>query len=221
VKRGSGVRGFLAGVLLMTTSLAALLTWSVTRRPPVFVTGSGPPPAATPPVPDDTAGPVPSPAPGVVVRDDDVVRLRDRRLLLPVSGVDAKGLRDTFADARSGHRHDAMDIPAPRGTPVLAADDGIVRKLFTSRYGGITVYQFDPTERYCYYYAHLDRYAEGLSEGALVRQGQRIGYVGTSGNAPRQTPHLHFAIFKLGPEKRWWEGVAINPFSVWSGGVAS
>jgi peptidoglycan LD-endopeptidase LytH len=96
-----------------------------------------------------------------------------------------------------------------------------VRKLFTSRYGGFTVYQFDPSETYCYYYAHLDRYAEGLAEGHLVRQGQRIGYVGTTGNAPPQTPHLHFAIFKLGPERRWWEGVAINPFRVWSEEAAS
>jgi murein DD-endopeptidase MepM/ murein hydrolase activator NlpD len=104
---------------------------------------------------------------------------------------------------------------------VLAVDDGAVRKLFTSRFGGFTIYQFDATNSYCYYYAHLDRYAEGLAEGATVFKGQVLGYVGTTGNAPPQTPHLHFTIFKLGPEKRWWEGVAINPFTVWPGGAGS
>jgi peptidoglycan LD-endopeptidase LytH len=98
---------------------------------------------------------------------------------------------------------------------VLAAADGFVAKLFTSVRGGFTVYQFDPTQTYCYYYAHLDRYAPGLREGMTLHRREVLGYVGTSGNAPPQTPHLHFAIFKLGAEKRWWEGTAINPFAVW------
>jgi murein DD-endopeptidase MepM/ murein hydrolase activator NlpD len=89
-----------------------------------------------------------------------------------------------------------------------------VVKLFTSRQGGLTVYQFDRDEEYCYYYAHLDRYREGLQEGQTLRRGDLVGYVGTSGNAPKETPHLHFAIFKLGPEKRWWHGTPINPFLV-------
>lgn len=111
-------------------------------------------------------------------------------------------------------RHEALDIPAPRGTPVYAVEDGRVVKLFSSKRGGLTVYQFDPTETYCYYYAHLDRYPKGLREGARIRRGDVVGYVGTTGNAPEQTPHLHFSIFKLGPEKKWWRGAAINPYLV-------
>ena len=103
---------------------------------------------------------------------------------------------------------------APRGTPVLAVDSGTIRKLFTSKAGGFTVYQFDNDELYCYYYAHLDRYAEGLTEGKPVQRGDLIGYVGSSGNAKPDAPHLHFAIFLLGPGKRWWEGKAINPYPI-------
>jgi len=134
-----------------------------------------------------------------------------RRLAVPVEGVRAADLRDTFADGRPGHRHEAIDIAAPRGTAVLAADDGTVVKLFTSVPGGLTIYQFDPDSRYAYYYAHLDRYADGVVEGMKVRRGDVIGYVGTTGNAPPDAPHLHFAVFRLGAERRWWQGEAIDP----------
>jgi len=134
-----------------------------------------------------------------------------RRLAVPVEGVRAADLRDTFADGRPGHRHEAIDIAAPRGTAVLAADDGTVVKLFTSVPGGLTIYQFDPDSRYAYYYAHLDRYADGIVEGMKVRRGDVIGYVGTTGNAPPDAPHLHFAVFRLGAEKRWWQGEPIDP----------
>ena len=119
-----------------------------------------------------------------------------------------------FDEMRGGstRRHDALDILAPRGTPVVATDDGTVKKLFTSGAGGLTIYQFDPDSRYAYYYAHLDRYAEGLREGASVRRCELIGYVGTTGNAPRNAPHLHFAVAALGAQKRWWEGSALNPY---------
>jgi len=134
-----------------------------------------------------------------------------RRLAVPVEGVRAADLRDTFGDGRPGHRHEAIDIAAPRGTAVLAADDGTVVKLFTSVPGGLTIYQFDPDSRYAYYYAHLDRYADGVVEGMKVRRGDVIGYVGTTGNAPPDAPHLHFAVFRLGAERRWWQGEAIDP----------
>jgi murein DD-endopeptidase MepM/ murein hydrolase activator NlpD len=97
---------------------------------------------------------------------------------------------------------------------VLAVEAGTVAKLFLSNAGGLTVYQFDPRSTYAYYYAHLERYADGLKDGDDVRRGQVIGYVGTSGNAPRDTPHLHFAIFRLTDEKRWWQGTAIDPYPV-------
>ena len=98
---------------------------------------------------------------------------------------------------------------------MLAVDDGPVEKLFTSKLGGLTVYQFDPQGEYCYYYAHLDRYATALVPGKVLRRGDVIGYVGTTGNAPPDTPHLHFTIFRLGSEKRWWEGTAINAYPLW------
>jgi len=135
-----------------------------------------------------------------------------RRLTVPVEGVAAADLRDTFADGRPGHRHEAIDIAAPRGARVLAADDGKLVKLFTSVPGGLTIYQFDPDSRFAYYYAHLDRYADGLREGMQLQRGDLIGYVGTSGNAPPQSPHLHFAIFRLGADKHWWQGSPVNPY---------
>lgn len=146
----------------------------------------------------------------------DFDRLRARQLVLPVQGYELAQLRDNFAEKRGMRVHEAIDIAASRGTPVVAVDDGIVKKLFTSAAGGLTVYEFDPGGNYAYYYAHLDRYAEGLHEGQSVRKGDRLGYVGTSGNAPRDAPHLHFTIFKLAPEKRWWEGMPINPYPLWA-----
>jgi murein DD-endopeptidase MepM/ murein hydrolase activator NlpD len=136
-------------------------------------------------------------------------------LRMPVQGVAPPSLKDDFEEARDGtRRHEAIDIPAPRGTPVIAVADGRVAKLFTSRAGGLTVYQFDGQGTYCFYYAHLDRYAPGLVEGAALRRGDRIGDVGTTGNAPKNTPHLHFAVFRLGPEQHWWQGEAINPYQM-------
>lgn len=140
-------------------------------------------------------------------------------LLLPVRGISSDQLRDTFNEGRDAiHRgHEAIDILAPRGTPVLAADDGRIVKLFLSKPGGITLYQFDATGQFAYYYAHLDRYAAGLKEGQTVRRGTVIGYVGSTGNASPDAPHLHFSIFRLGPEKQWWKGEPINPFGYLGG----
>jgi murein DD-endopeptidase MepM/ murein hydrolase activator NlpD len=153
---------------------------------------------------------------GSVAHEEAVEWLRKRDLKIPVEGADEDDLRDTFADARgSGRAHEALDIMAPRNTPVLAADDGVIAKLFNSQGGGgITIYQFDPTETYCYYYAHLDRYASGLKEGQRVRRGDVIAYVGSTGNASPDAPHLHFAIFRLGLERQWWKGEPINPYPV-------
>jgi murein DD-endopeptidase MepM/ murein hydrolase activator NlpD len=138
-----------------------------------------------------------------------------RDLEIPVEGVKSNQLVDTFEDKRGGQRtHEALDILAPRNTPVKAVEDGTIARLFESKAGGTTVYQFDPTEQYCYYYAHLERYAGGLKEGDHVKKGQVIGYVGTSGNAPKDTPHLHFAVFKLTSAKRWWEGTPVNPYDI-------
>lgn len=146
---------------------------------------------------------------------DDYDILLHRNLGLPIAGLKVSDIRDTFYEGRAnGRPHEATDILAPRGTPVLAMEDGTIRKLFTSVLGGLTIYQFDPQQIYCYYYAHLDHYAEGLHEGADVKRGEVIGYVGTTGNAPPNTPHLHLTIYKVGSDKRWWDGVAINPYPV-------
>ena len=152
---------------------------------------------------------------------DDSARLRQRQLSVPVQGVTRAQLVDSFSQARAGgaRRHDAIDILAAQGTPVLAVEDGRIARLFFSHGGGgITVYQFDPGERYAYYYAHLARYADGLKEGQPVRRGQVIGYVGASGNAQADAPHLHFAITRLEPDKAWWKGEALNPYPVLQSG---
>ena len=197
------LRSVVYGVIVLVLLLLGLRILGApdpTAHAPLQAAGSG----------DAVAAPRPSTAVG-----PDVLALRARTLLYPVEGFPPNTLRDSFAEGRAGHLHEAVDILAPRGTRVLAVDDGRVVKLFNSVRGGLTVYQFDSEQTYCYYYAHLDGYVPWLEEGALVRKGAVLGYVGTTGNAPKDTPHLHFSIFKLGPERRWWEGTPINPFGLW------
>ena len=160
-------------------------------------------------------GEAPTGTSGSVAHGAAVADLRERDLEMPVMGIDADDLRDTFSDARGAARaHEAIDIMAPRHTPVRAVEGGRIVKLFTSDAGGLTIYQFDPSETFSYYYAHLDRYANGLTEGQTVRKGQVIGYVGSTGNAAEDAPHLHFAIFRLTPERQWWKGEPINPYPI-------
>ena len=138
---------------------------------------------------------------------ESISSLYKRDLRIPVEGITRDELYDTFTDARGiGRRHDAIDIMAPRGTEVRAADDGTIAKLFTSKAGGLTIYQFDPTETFSYYYAHLDRYESGLREHQAIRRSQLLGYVGSTGNASASAPHLHFEISRLGPDKKVVEG---------------
>jgi murein DD-endopeptidase MepM/ murein hydrolase activator NlpD len=144
---------------------------------------------------------------------ESIALLHKRDLRIPVNGVKPDELRDTFTDARGiGRKHEAIDIMAPRGTEVRAADNGSIAKLFTSLAGGLTIYQFDPTQTFSYYYAHLDRYATGLTEHQTITRGQLLGFVGSTGNASSRAPHLHFAIARLGSDKKWWQGDAINPY---------
>jgi murein DD-endopeptidase MepM/ murein hydrolase activator NlpD len=179
-------------------------------------------PSETTPAPVATRGAAPSPAvaPRALAVEaapppmgDAVAILTRRNLLIPVEGVKATALQDTFDDARAvGRRHEAIDIMAPRGTEVHAADDGTIAKLFTSKAGGLTIYQFDPTQTFSYYYAHLDRYAPGLSEHQTVMRGQLLGYVGSTGDASASAPHLHFGIARLDTDRAWWKGDPINPY---------
>jgi peptidoglycan LD-endopeptidase LytH len=172
-------------------------------------------PSVEPPVPPEVIAPIAT-APSVVPPTDAAPSMRDadapRAMIVPVAGVDRSAMRDMFDEVRGNRRHEAIDIMAPRGTPVIATDDGIVKKLFNSKPGGLTVYQFDPDQRFCYYYAHLDGYAPGLHEGQLLRRGEVLGYVGTTGNAPKDAPHLHFALIRLDRERRWWKGTYVNPY---------
>jgi murein DD-endopeptidase MepM/ murein hydrolase activator NlpD len=158
-----------------------------------------------------------APAPTMGSRDSDSTRLlKTKRLNMPLDGVSRDRLRDTFDESRAAglRRHEAIDIMAPKGTPVRAVEDARVAKLFKSVAGGLTIYLEDPTGTFTYYYAHLDRYAPGLKEDQHVRRGELIGFVGSTGNASDDAPHLHFAIFQMGPERRWWQGEPINPFPV-------
>jgi peptidoglycan LD-endopeptidase LytH len=232
-------RTFAIAVFAVWGALLLLFDWGIggLRRPRPLAesvgTADGPPPvmfpepAATAP-PAANGGwrdwlrrPAPAPAPAGTVaalHSATAAAIGLPPLILPVAGVTADELRDQFDDLRGGgRRHGAIDILAKRNTPVVAAADGVVDKLFTSKSGGLTVYERDPSGLYQLYYAHLESYAPGLDEGDAVRQGQVIGYVGTSGNAPKDVPHLHFAIFRMGPQRKWWEGDAVNPFPLLAG----
>jgi murein DD-endopeptidase MepM/ murein hydrolase activator NlpD len=217
--------GFLAGMLVMAavvtifpagaavvtnTPLAAASAPGATAEVEVRPSLKESPPAVEPPPAPPSTDDVP------VLGADPLADLRQRNLTLPVHGISKDDLRSNFDELRGGgaRRHEAIDILAPRNTPVFAVEDGTIARLFLSDAGGITIYQFDPTETYVYYYAHLEKYASGLDEGDRVSRGDVIGYVGTTGNAPRNTPHLHFAIFKMTGEKKWWQGTAIDPYSV-------
>lgn len=180
--------------------------------PPEVALEPAVPPAVIAPIATETA------PPPVVANEEPSMRDADgpRAMIVPVAGVGRGEVRDMFNESRGNRRHEAIDILAPKGTPVIATDDGVVTKLFTSKPGGLTVYQFDPDQRFCYYYAHLDRYAPGLHEGQLLRRGEILGYVGTTGNAGN-TPHLHFALIRLDRERRWWKGTYVNPYPHLSG----
>lgn len=210
---------FIVGVLVGANATYFVLSrGGVDRRvaaapaPPVSTdpgAAAAPPPQDAPTRPPTPSAPVPAivravPAPS--------------GLVIPVQGVTAGQLVNTFDQARGeGRVHEAIDIMAPTGTPVLAVADGWVEKLFTSDQGGLTIYQFEPTRTWSYYYAHLDRYADGLREGQPLKRGQVIGYVGYSGNANPEGPHLHFAINVLDADKRWHGGTPINPYPLLGG----
>jgi murein DD-endopeptidase MepM/ murein hydrolase activator NlpD len=145
---------------------------------------------------------------GAAFSDDESLNIS-----LPIKGLKISDIHDTFDELRDGKRkHGATDIMSPRGTPVLAVNDGRIVKLFLSKPGGITIYQFDPSEKYCYYYAHLDRYAPGIAEGISVHRGETIAFVGSTGNANPANPHLHFEIHRLEADRHWYQGISIDPY---------
>src|SRR3569833_75314 len=202
----------LIGVALLSAAVAVVATslfwiWFYTNVP------SKPPEVAR-------NGPVvtvqPQNAPPVQVAEQ--VLATPLGLALPVVGIKPDQLSDTFDDARSaGRRHDAIDIMATEGTPVIAASDGTIEKLFNSVRGGTTIYERSPDQKWIYYYAHLSAYAPGLHEGQQVKRGQVIGRVGHTGDASAAGPHLHFAVNSMAPGERWWNGTAINPYPLLAG----
>jgi murein DD-endopeptidase MepM/ murein hydrolase activator NlpD len=148
-------------------------------------------------------------APPAIARAPSVQPLR-----VPIDGMSIESMKGGFSERRGSRPHEAADILAPRGTPIRAVQDGTIAKLFVSKQGGNTIYEFGSDGPLCYYYAHLERYADGLHDGQRVSQGEVIGYVGTSGNAPPQTPHLHFGVFELSADRKWWQGHALDPYLV-------
>jgi peptidoglycan LD-endopeptidase LytH len=211
---------------------AAGLTWRQTTREPGPATVSADAEtaaleaAAPEPVSTDAAqrsapregasnqSPVAIATAGTAATKSAIDELRGRNLKIPVEDVDRDDLHDSYQDARGSRVHEAIDIMAPRRTPVRAVEDGRIVKLFNSKQGGLTIYMFDPSETFCYYYAHLNGYAADLKEGQTVHRGQVIGYVGSTGNAAEDAPHLHFSIFRLTPERQWSKGDPLNPYLV-------
>ena len=203
------------------------------------VGNEAPPPVVVPPAVTAPAAPLPPPAaalPGApdvptdlteadlpirpaasevpaIAKVDGITSTAAAKLMIPVEGIKPADISDNYNQPRGADRtHEALDIMAPKGTKVFATADGKVAKLFNSKQGGLTVYQFDPTETYAYYYAHLDRYADGIKEGDVLKRGDLVGYVGVTGNSDPNGPHLHFAVFELTPEKQWWKGTPVNPY---------
>jgi murein DD-endopeptidase MepM/ murein hydrolase activator NlpD len=205
---------FALGALIDIALTWRLHEFDLGRRDVIETTASAETAAAAAPTASQAAS-APVATSYVVPRGDEIEALKRRRLEMPVEGVKPSQLHDTFTDSRAlGRTHEAIDIMASRGTPVHAVEDGTIAKLFTSVAGGITIYQFDPSGAFCYYYAHLDSYASGLHQGQAIHRGQVIGYVGSTGNASADAPHLHFSIFRLTPEHQWWKGEPINPYPI-------
>lgn len=214
------VFAFLIGCVLGAVALYLYLQGSgrlvpvVINNPPSqrVSAGAGAPPAVTATSPGRSVPARVEPKP-MAEPQDEVVTIDDSRpMAIPVAGIEKAQLRDLFAERRGARKHEAIDILAPRGTPVLAAVDGKIARLFTSVPGGITIYELDSEGKLIYYYAHLERYAPDIVQGKNVLRGEVIGFVGTSGNAPKDTPHLHFAIMQPRSPKEWWTGAPINPY---------
>ena len=152
-----------------------------------------------------------------------IERLRGKNLMVPVEGVDPSRIEDSFKAGRDGgeRQHNAVDILAPRNTRVVAADDGVILRMSSNTLGGITIFAADNDREFVYYYAHLDHYQKGLKEGQAIKKGDTIGFVGTTGNAPENIPHLHFQIMLWSEDGKYWIGEPVNPYPVLHGARAS
>lgn len=179
-----------------------------------------PAPETAPPEPRPVLAGAPAAAPpSNAPASSDVEYLRARRLLVPVAGADMSRVEDSFLDARDGgdRTHRAIDILAPRGTPILSADDGKILRMSSNSLGGITMYTVDPANRIVYYYAHMDHYNDAMSPGREIARGDTLGFVGTTGNAPKDTPHLHFQVMRWPADGKYWNGEPIDPYELLGG----
>ena len=211
-------RGFSLSTVFLAFCAGMIVSWGLYHygppmpsrleaRPGTEVT---PPPSARVGAPDVAKQTTPADTPTVPIPTTGHISAPPLRM--PLDHVDVEAMKGGFQERRGSRPHEAADLVAPRNTPVHAVQGGTIAKLFVSKAGGLTIYQFDPSGLICYYYAHLERYADGLHQGQVVSAGDVIGYVGTSGNAPPQTPHLHFAVFELNGDREWWKGRALDPY---------
>jgi peptidoglycan LD-endopeptidase LytH len=202
--------GFCAGVIVDG--------WARTPRPPQpvqsAVARSREPVVAAEPPADDRLPPAAEQPTIAAAPVATIEAVSTTRLRVPIDGIRVESFRGGFFERRGSRQHEGVDILAPRGTPVHAVAGGTIAKLFFSRFGGTTIYEFEDDGRLCFYYAHLQGYAVGLHDGQHVSQDEVIGYVGTSGNAPIGTPHLHFEVSELDRDRKWWRGRPIDPYLV-------
>jgi len=211
-----------SGGIVSATALALLAACARPRYPITTAPATAPSPAAKTNKParhdsadGSTAVPLATAAVLGSSMEADVEYLHSRRLTLPVAGIRPDQLTASFEEPRDGsRRHRAIDILAPRGSPVLAADDGHVLRVSWNNAGGNTVYATDTEGRIVYYYAHLDHYHESIVAGMPISKGDTLGFVGTTGNAPKDIPHLHFQIMRMPHDGKYWNGEPINPFSI-------
>lgn len=199
---------FISTAVLASTVFAASVLVPGQNVPPA-------PPAGAPPAVQKKPAYI-EPAISAQEREALIDELRAKKLMIPVQGANPESLKGSFEQRRGERMHRAVDFIAPRNTPIYATDRGTIARLFTSVAGGLTIYQTDPSGRFVYYYAHLERYADGLAAGQKVEKGQLLGYVGTSGNADPNSPHLHFAIWHTTPDKVF-NGIALDPYGVFTG----
>jgi murein DD-endopeptidase MepM/ murein hydrolase activator NlpD len=174
------------------------------------------PEAAAQATPAGVSAPASAAPAGVASASDEY--LRTRHIALPVAGADMSKVDDSFNEPRDGGRvHRAIDILAPRGTPILSADDGKILRMTTNTLGGISMYTVDSESRLVYYYAHMDRYNDAMSPGRAIVKGDTLGFVGTTGNAPKDTPHLHFQVMRWPADGKYWNGDPIDPYEALGG----
>jgi peptidoglycan LD-endopeptidase LytH len=198
------MRSYLFLALALATAACSRQRYSVAPAPA---------PTSSAPAPKVVLAAAPSGNAASVSSVEAVSYLMTRAMEIPVVGIAVSQLRDTFDEGRdAGRTHRALDILAPRGTAVIAADSGRVIRVGSSALGGNVIYASDPLGRIVYYYAHLDAFRDGLVQGATIARGDTLGFVGTTGNAPRDTPHLHFQVMRMPSDGKYWDGEPINPY---------